>query len=77
MSEQEPSQKLRDLDYIVSRIGMPAVMCGIIMWFMWSKFEKFEDKVIWKLERIVRNERSLMQKLGIPVILDGDEQKSK
>lgn len=68
----EPSEKFKDLDYLITRIGMPAVMCGALMWFMWNKFEKFEDKIIWKLERIIRNERSIMQKLGIPVILDGD-----
>lgn len=70
----EPTQKFKDLDYLISRIGMPAVMCGLLMWFMWAKFEKFEDKITWKLERIVRNQRAIMQKLEIPVILDGDTQ---
>lgn len=71
----EPSEKLKDLDFLITRIGMPAVMCGAIMWFMWNKFEKFEDKITWKLERVIRNERSIMQKLEIPIILDGDNQK--
>lgn len=74
---EEPSQKFKDLDFLITRIGMPAVMCGLIMWFMWNKFEKFEDKITWKLERCIRNQRAMMQKMGIPMIMDGDSPGSK
>lgn len=68
-----PSQKLKDLDFVISRVGMPAVMCGLVMWFLFHEFGTFRRDVQWKLERVIRNERAIMQKLGIPVILDGDK----
>ncbi len=70
--KNEPSEKFKDIDFLITRIGLPAVMLVVVLYFMWAKFEKFEDKVNWKLERINRNLRSVMQKLEIPVILDGD-----
>ncbi len=69
----EPSEKFKDIDYLITRIGMPAVMCGLLMWFLWAKFEKFEDRVMVKLERIQRNTRSLMQKMNIPIVFDEDK----
>lgn len=77
MTEEQPSDKLKDLDYLISRIGMPAVMCGLVMWFLYHEFGTFRRDVTWKLERSIRNERSIMQKLGIPVILDGNQDERK
>lgn len=69
----EPSEKFKDIDFLISRIGMPAVMCALTLWFLWHEFGVFKRDIAWKLERSIRNERSIMQKLGIPVILDGDK----
>lgn len=69
----EEQNRYKDLDFLISRIGMPAVMCGMVMWFLWHEFGTFKRDVTWKLERSIRNERSIMQKLGIPVILDGEQ----
>lgn len=66
------SEKLKDLDFLVSRIGIPAVICGVLIYLLWHELGSFRRDVTWKLERSIRNERSIMQKLGIPIILDGD-----
>lgn len=68
----EPSEKYKDLDFLIGRVGMPVVMCIGMVWFMTHEFSAYRRDVLWRLERIIRNERSIMQKLGIPVILDGD-----
>lgn len=73
----EPSEKFKDLDFLISRIGMPAVMCGFMCWLLWHEIGAFKKDIAWKLERSIRNERSIMQKLEIPVILDGDRQETK
>lgn len=73
----DPSDKYKDLDFLISRIGMPAVMCGLLIWFMSAEFSVFRKDVAWKLERCIRNERAIMQKLGIPVILDSDNPEKK
>lgn len=69
----EPSEKYRDLDFLIGRVGMPVVMCGFVAWFLYHEFGAFRKDVQWKLERSIRNERSIMQKLNIPIILDGDK----
>ena len=51
----EPSQKLVDLDFIVSRIGMPAVILGIILWFHFHEFQDFVKATNWNLQRSIRN----------------------
>ncbi len=71
----EPGEKYKDLDFLISRIGMPAVMCAGLIWFMMHEFGAFKRDVIWKLERSIRNERAIMQKLNIPIVLDGDKEK--
>lgn len=70
---KEPSERFRDLDYLISRIGMPAVMCGLLLWFMHHDYAVFKRDIQWKMERSIRNERAIMQKLAIPIILDGDQ----
>jgi hypothetical protein len=68
----EPSDKLKDVDFLVTRIGLPAVILAAVLWFHFHSFENFRKDLTWKLERSIRNERAIMQKLGIAVILDGD-----
>lgn len=51
-------------------------MCAMLVWFMMHEFGAFRRDVAWKLERVIRNERAIMQKLGIAVVLEG-EQKDK
>lgn len=68
----DPSEKFKDLDFLISRIGMPAVMCAGLLWFMAHEFSAFRRSVEWSLQRSIRNERAIMQKLGIPIVLDGD-----
>lgn len=70
-----PSAKLRDLDFLVSRVGVPVVICGALIFILWFVLLDFKKDVSWKLERSIRNERAIMQKLGIAVILDGDREK--
>jgi hypothetical protein len=69
----DPSEKYKDLDFLITRIGMPAVILGLVMWFHWHEFRTFARDMAWKLERSIRNERAIMQKLGIPIILDGEK----
>jgi hypothetical protein len=73
----EPAEKFKDLDFLVTRIGMPAFILGVGMWFHFHEFAVFRREINWKLERSIRNERSIMQKLGIAVILDGDRSEGK
>ena len=67
----DSSEKFKDLDYLISRVGMPAVMLGVICYFFFVKFETYEREFHRHVEVSIRNERAIMQKLGIPVILDG------
>jgi len=60
------------LDFLLTRIGLPAVVLAALLWFHFHSFESFRKEVEWKQERIIRNTRAIMQKLGIPVIFDGD-----
>lgn len=69
----EPSEKFKDFDFLISRIGMPAVILFGLIFFMRYEWTTFKRDVQWKLERSIRNERAIMQKLGIPVILDGEK----
>lgn len=69
----DPSERFKDLDFLISRIGMPAVILLGLVWFMRYEWTTFKRDVIWKLERSIRNERAIMQKLGIPIILDGEQ----
>lgn len=74
MAEQEQiSQKVREADFLVARLGLPVVMCLFLCYLLFYKLGKIEDKLAWKLDRTIRNERAIMQKLGIPVILDGEQ----
>ena len=73
----EPSQKLVDLDFIVSRIGMPAVILGAMMWFHFHEFNAFRREMKWDMERSIRNSRAIMQKEGIPIIFEGDKTDKK
>lgn len=69
----EPSEKFKDLDFLISRIGMPAFILGVVLWFHWHEFGAFRRDVGWKLERSIRNERAIMQALKIPIVLDGNK----
>lgn len=68
----EPSEKYKDFDFLVSRIGMPAVILGVMFWFHFHEFSVFRREINWKTERMIRNERAIMQKMGIPMIMDSD-----
>ncbi len=68
----ETSQKLRDLDFLIGRVGIPVVLCAALVYLLWHELGNFRKDVSWKLERSIRNERSIMQKLNIPIILDGE-----
>jgi hypothetical protein len=60
------------LDFVLIRIGFPAVILGLVLWFHFNDWKDYKKEVSWKLERINRNARAIMQKLDIPIILDGD-----
>lgn len=59
--------------YVLEKFGVLAVLCGVMLWFMGTEFKTFRQDVLWSLQRSIRNERAIMQKLGIPIILDGDK----
>ena len=69
----EPSEKYKDLDFLIGRVGMPVVMCAGLLWFMAHEFSAFKREMVWDLQRSIRNERAIMQKLGIPVVLDSEK----
>ncbi len=56
---------------------MPAVVCGGLIWVMVHEMGPFKRDVLWKLERVIRNERAIMQKLNIPIVLDGERATEK
>jgi len=68
----EPSEKFKDIAYLLDRFGVAVLMCGFLAFMLWREVRDFKRDVTWKLERVIRNERAVMQKLGIPVILDGE-----
>jgi len=70
---EEPPNKLKDLDFIISRIGMPAVILGVVLWFHFYEFNVFKREMAWDHQRQIRNERAIMQKLGIAISLDSDK----
>jgi len=62
----EPSEKYKDVDFLITRIGLPAVMCGFLGYLLWHDIgavKKLITTCIW-------NERAIMQKLGIPLDID-------
>lgn len=69
----EPSERYKDLDWLVTRIGMPAVILGVGMWFHFHEFSIFRREVKWCFTRVIRNQRTIMQEMKIPLILDGDD----
>lgn len=73
----EPSERYKDLEFLISRIGMPAVMCAFVCYMLWKVVGDFRADMAWKLERSIRNERAIMQQLKIPVILDGERTEGK
>lgn len=58
--DQGISSRLKDIDFVVTRIGMPAVLCGVVLYFHWHEFNVFKRDALWKLERSIRNERAIM-----------------
>ncbi len=68
----EPSQWAVDVEFMVTRIGITAAMLAAVLWFHSHDFRDFKKDTSWKLERSIRNERAIMQKLAIPIVLDGD-----
>lgn len=72
----KPFEKYKDLvEFLIIRLGFPAVICGVLMYILWHDLAEFRKEISWKLERSIRNERSIMMKLGIPMIMDSDEHK--
>ncbi len=68
----EPDEKYKTLVYLIERVGVLAVLCGVLLWFMGTEFRSFRQDTLWALSRCIRNERAIMQKLEIPVVLDGE-----
>lgn len=64
--------KYKGMESFVIKVGLPGVICGALLWILWHDLAAFRKDIAWKLERSIRNERSIMQKLEIPIILDGD-----
>lgn len=73
----EPSEKYKDLDFLVTRIGLPAVVLGAVLWFHFHEFSVFRRETNWKMERVIRNTRAIMQKMGIAIIFDEDRKEGR
>lgn len=76
-------EKYEGVVFIVERFGITVAMCVFLAWLVLFKVEKMQDvvlasiavsqdKIDTKVSRTIRNERAIMQKLGIPVIVDAD-----
>lgn len=65
--------RINQAQYAVEKLGFPFLVCIFLGFVIWRKFEQ----VGYKLERIIRNERAIMQKLGIPVIVAQDKWEDK
>lgn len=55
--------------YLIKELGVPIVMCGFLAYMLHVKIEKLG----YKIDRCIRNERAIMQKLEIPIIVKNDE----
>ncbi len=68
----EPVDKYKLLYDLIERVGVLAVLCGVLLWFMGTEFRAFRQEVLWNQTRMNRNLRSIMQQMKMPLILDGD-----
>jgi len=64
----QPSQKMRDYVYLYEKIGYTTIITICLTTVIWY----LALDSAWKLERINRNIRSIQQKLGIPLNVDGN-----
>jgi hypothetical protein len=72
MPEEVLSEKYRAIIHFIEKVGVLAFLCGVLLWFMGTQFREFRSNMEWALSRSIRNERAIMQKLNIPVQLEGD-----
>lgn len=66
------SQRTKEIVYIVKELGIITTVLGAIIWFHFHEFNVFKHDIEWKMERVIRNTRALMQNAGIPIIFDSD-----
>ncbi len=67
----EPSEKLKDVTFLLDRYGVTLATAVFLGWVMVHELRDMK----WQLDRVIRNERAIMQKLEIPLVLDGSEKK--
>lgn len=61
--------KIRYVQYAIEKLGFPLLIVLVLSFLLWKKTEQFNHK----LDRIIRNERAIMQKLEIPIIVGEDK----
>lgn len=64
---------IRYTQYGIEKLGFPLLVCAFLAFVLFWKLEKMS----YKLDRCIRNERAIMQKLGIPVIVAPDQWEEK
>ncbi len=62
----EPSQRVIDAEYLVTRVGATVLICGALLYILWHDLGGLRKDMALS----IRNERALMQKLGIPLRMD-------
>jgi hypothetical protein len=63
--------KLRDIDFLVERLGFPIIICGFFAYLLFVRFEQVDKK----FTKIIRNQSLIMKKLHIEQSALMDEKK--
>lgn len=61
--------RIKQAQYAIEKLGFPLLICLFLSFLLWKKMEQIN----YKLERCIRNQRSMMQKLEIPIIVGEDK----
>ncbi len=64
----EPSTHLKDVVFVLDRYGVTLATAVFLGWLLLHQLRDMK----WQLDRSIRNERAIMQKLEIPIVLDSD-----
>lgn len=65
--------KIKYVKYAVQELGFPLITCLFLGFLVWKKM----DQVVFKIDRVIKNTRAIMQKLEIPVVIGSDNWEEK
>lgn len=66
-------EKYKIIGDLIVRVGVVSVVLGAVLWFHFHEFSVFRRAMNWNMQRSIRNERAMMQKMGIALVLDGNK----